>query len=44
MDLVSESLRQAVPLSRTMNEQINGLRSWAEGRARNASGSGRKTL
>jgi hypothetical protein len=26
-----------VPLSRTMDEQINGLRMWAAGRARNAS-------
>ncbi|HVY71121.1 MAG TPA: AAA family ATPase [Verrucomicrobiae bacterium] len=35
-DLV-ESLRQTVPLSRTMAEQINQLRSWARGRARSAS-------
>jgi len=42
MEFVAESLRQAVPLSKTMNEQINGLRSWAEGRARNASVAGRK--
>jgi hypothetical protein len=34
---VLEALRQAVPLSRTMSEQINGLRAWADGRARNAS-------
>ena len=34
---VREALRQGVPLARTMDEQINRLRSWAEGRARNAS-------
>ena len=34
-----ESLRQTVPLSRTMAEQINQLRSWARGRARSASSS-----
>jgi ATP-dependent 26S proteasome regulatory subunit len=31
------ALGQTVPLAKTMNEQINRLRSWAEGRARNAS-------
>jgi len=31
------SLRQTVPLSRTMSEDIDGLRKWAEGRARAAS-------
>lgn len=31
------ALRETVPLSKTMDEQINALRSWAEGRARNAS-------
>ena len=31
------ALAQTVPLARTMDEQINRLRSWAEGRARNAS-------
>ena len=36
-DHVLEALRQTVPLSKTMDEQINRLRSWAEGRARNAS-------
>ena len=36
-ELVLEALRQTVPLSKTMDEQINRLRSWAEGRARNAS-------
>lgn len=38
---VLEALRQTVPLSKTMDEQINRLRTWANGRARNASG--RKT-
>jgi hypothetical protein len=31
------ALRQTVPLSRTMDEQIGNLRRWADGRARNAS-------
>jgi SpoVK/Ycf46/Vps4 family AAA+-type ATPase len=31
------ALAQTVPLARTMDEQINRLRNWAEGRARNAS-------
>jgi len=31
------TLAQTVPLAKTMDEQINRLRSWAEGRARNAS-------
>lgn len=34
---VLEALRQTVPLAKTMDEQISRLRSWAEGRARNAS-------
>src|SRR2546421_914651 len=34
---VLEALRQTVPLAKTMDEQINRLRSWADGRARNAS-------
>ena len=34
---ILEALRQTVPLARTMDEQISRLRSWAEGRARNAS-------
>jgi SpoVK/Ycf46/Vps4 family AAA+-type ATPase len=34
---IQTSLSQTVPLARTMDEQINRLRSWAEGRARNAS-------
>lgn len=35
---VLETLRQTVPLSKTMAEQVNRLRTWANGRARNASG------
>lgn len=31
------ALAETVPLAKTMDEQINRLRSWAEGRARNAS-------
>ena len=31
------AITQTVPLARTMQEQISGLRQWAEGRARNAS-------
>jgi AAA+ superfamily predicted ATPase len=31
------AIRQTVPLAKTMDEQINRLRSWANGRARNAS-------
>jgi hypothetical protein len=31
------TIAQTVPLAKTMDEQINRLRSWAEGRARNAS-------
>jgi SpoVK/Ycf46/Vps4 family AAA+-type ATPase len=34
---VLTALGQTVPLAKTMDEQINRLRSWAEGRARNAS-------
>jgi hypothetical protein len=34
---VLNALEQTVPLARTMEEQIGGLRRWAEGRARNAS-------
>ncbi|HEY1718690.1 MAG TPA: AAA family ATPase [Verrucomicrobiae bacterium] len=37
MDDVKTALSQTVPLAKTMDEQINRLRSWAEGRARNAS-------
>jgi len=34
---VLAALKQSVPLARTMDEQIQALRSWAEGRARHAS-------
>lgn len=34
---ILEALGQTVPLSKTMDEQLNRLRSWAEGRARHAS-------
>lgn len=34
---VVNALNQTVPLAKTMDEQVNRLRSWAEGRARNAS-------
>ena len=36
-DHLLTALAETVPLARTMDEQINRLRSWAEGRARNAS-------
>lgn len=36
-DHVTSALTQTVPLARTMDEQISQLRSWAAGRARNAS-------
>ena len=36
-DHMFAALSQTVPLAKTMAEQINRLRSWAEGRARNAS-------
>jgi SpoVK/Ycf46/Vps4 family AAA+-type ATPase len=34
---VLAALHETVPLARTMDEQIDGLRAWADGRARNAS-------
>jgi ATP-dependent 26S proteasome regulatory subunit len=34
---IRTSISQTVPLAKTMDEQINRLRRWAEGRARNAS-------
>jgi SpoVK/Ycf46/Vps4 family AAA+-type ATPase len=36
-DQILISLQQTVPLARTMDQQISGLRRWAEGRARSAS-------
>lgn len=35
-DLLLASLRETVPLARTMDDAINRLRQWADGRARNA--------
>src|SRR5262249_55578824 len=37
---ILRALRQTVPLATTMDEQIDRLRRWAEGRARNATGNG----
>lgn len=34
---ILEALQQTVPLSKTMDEQLSQLRSWADGRARHAS-------
>jgi AAA+ superfamily predicted ATPase len=34
---ILKSIRETVPLSRTMSERVSDLRSWAEGRARPAS-------
>ena len=34
---ILQSIRETVPLAKTMDEHINRLRAWAEGRARNAS-------
>jgi ATP-dependent 26S proteasome regulatory subunit len=34
---VLAALAQTVPLAKTMDEQISGIRTWADGRARNAS-------
>ena len=34
---VLNAISETVPLAKTMDEQISRLRSWAEGRARNAS-------
>jgi SpoVK/Ycf46/Vps4 family AAA+-type ATPase len=34
---ILRSIKETVPLSKTMSERISGLRSWAEGRARFAS-------
>ena len=38
------SLAETVPLSKTMSEDLNRLRTWAQGRARPASGSGGSTV
>ncbi|AMV19806.1 AAA family ATPase [Planctomyces sp. SH-PL14] len=37
-DILLNSLQQTVPLSRTMSEELNRLRTWAAGRARPATG------
>lgn len=37
-DAIMASLAETVPLSKTMNEELNRLRNWAVGRARPASG------
>lgn len=36
--LIEESLAATVPLSKTMSEELNRLRGWAQGRTRPASG------
>jgi hypothetical protein len=36
-ELIQQSLAETVPLSKTMNEEMGRLRSWASGRARPAS-------
>jgi hypothetical protein len=36
-EAVLQAIRETVPLSRTMSDQIEGIRAWSEGRARNAS-------
>ncbi|MCD4728246.1 MAG: AAA family ATPase [Pirellulales bacterium] len=36
-ELIQKSLEETVPLSKTMNEEMSRLRSWASGRARPAS-------
>ena len=36
-DDILQTIRQTVPLSKTMDEHLNRLRNWAEGRARHAS-------
>lgn len=37
-DILAASVAETVPLSRTMSEELNRLRTWASGRARPASG------
>lgn len=37
-DMLTASIQQTVPLSKTMSEELNRLRNWAAGRARLASG------
>lgn len=40
---VHKSIKESVPLSKTMSEKISGLRGWAHGRARFASAGGEAT-
>ena len=37
-EILAAGLAETVPLSRTMSEELNRLRNWAQGRARTASG------
>jgi SpoVK/Ycf46/Vps4 family AAA+-type ATPase len=37
-DILKAGLAESVPLSKTMSEELNRLRSWAQGRARPATG------
>ncbi len=37
-DILLASLAETVPLSKTMSEELNRLRGWAQGRARPATG------
>jgi AAA+ superfamily predicted ATPase len=43
-EIVSGALAETVPLSKTMSEELNRLRTWAAGRARPASGTPGKTI
>ncbi len=40
-EILLRSLEQTVPLSKTMSEELNRLRTWAAGRARPATGTDR---
>jgi AAA+ superfamily predicted ATPase len=42
-EVIQASLAETVPLSKTMNEELNRLRNWAVGRARPASGRAART-
>jgi hypothetical protein len=35
-EIIKSALKETVPLSRTMSEELNRLRNWASGRARPA--------
>jgi AAA+ superfamily predicted ATPase len=43
-ETVAEAILATVPLSRTMSEELQRLRSWAQGRSRPASGAVAKTI